>query len=82
MSNFRPLNREQYQARAKQYPIGTRVELIEMDDPFNKSLHEGSLGTITGVDSFGDLEVNWDCGSTLKLIYGVDRFKVIGVTNT
>lgn len=77
MCNFKLLGREQLMAREKQYPKGTRVELISMDDPYNKSLKAGAKGTITRVDPLGDLEVDWDSGSTLKLICGVDHFRVI-----
>jgi len=77
MSSFKVLTEAQLKFREKQYPKGTRVELISMDDPYNKILHEGSKGTVTRVDPMGDLEVDWDEGSSLKLIYGVDHFKVL-----
>lgn len=77
MSSFKPLTPSQMEAREKRFPVGARVELISMDDPYNKTLTEGSKGTITRVDPFGDLEVDWDNGSTLKLIVGEDQFKVI-----
>ena len=73
MSSFKPLTPSQMEAREKRFPVGARVELISMDDPYNKTLK----GTITRVDPFGDLEVDWDNGSTLKLIVGEDQFKVI-----
>ena len=79
MSSYRLKNIMQIKAREKQYPPGTRVELIYMDDPYSK-LEAGDQGTITAVDPLGDLEVTWDSGSTLKLIYGVDRFRVINNT--
>ena len=52
-----------------------RVKLIKMQDPC--PLPEGSMGTITGTDALGDYLVEWDCGSTLKLIPGVDDFVII-----
>lgn len=76
MSNYRLKNLMQIKAREKQYPPGTRVELIYMDDPYSR-LQPGDQGTVTAVDCMGDLEIDWDSGSTLKLIYGVDRFRVI-----
>ena len=33
-----------------------------------------TMGTITGTDALGDYLVEWDCGSSLKLIPGVDDF--------
>ena len=56
----------------EQYPTGTRVELVEMDDPYNTRLHPGCRGTVISVDSIGTIHVNWDCGSSLGVVYGVD----------
>ena len=61
---------------AAKYPVGTRVELIEMDDPYSK-LKAGEQGTVSFVDAIGTIHVNWDCGSSLGLIPGVDEFKKI-----
>lgn len=59
---------------SKQYPLGTRVCLISMDDPYT-SLKQGDMGNITGIDDLGTLQMLWDNGSTLGLIPGVDRFE-------
>lgn len=59
-----------------QYPKGTRVELIHMDDPYSK-LKPGDRGTVTMVDSIGTVFVSWDCGSGLGLAYGEDLFRKI-----
>lgn len=56
----------------KLYPSGCRVELVQMDDPYSK-LAPGERGTVTHVDDTGTVFVNWDCGSVLGVIYGVDR---------
>ena len=60
------------------YPKGTRVELISMDDPYNTKLKPGCQGTVDHIDDIGTIHVNWDCGSGLGLVYGEDRFKVVG----
>ena len=57
------------------YPAGTRVELIQMDDV--QAPPAGTRGTIATVDDVGDLIVEWDNGSGLKLIPGVDEFRVL-----
>ena len=61
----------------KQYPAGTRVELIHMNDPWNTRLHEGCRGTIVAVDDIGTIHVAWDCGSSLGVVYGEDSCKVM-----
>ncbi|MDO4867747.1 MAG: DUF4314 domain-containing protein, partial [Clostridia bacterium] len=40
------------------YKAGTRIELIEMDDP--QAPPAGTRGTIIAVDDIGCLIVNWD----------------------
>jgi hypothetical protein len=52
------------------YPSGTRVALVCMDDVQAPSI--GTQGTVTGVDDTGSLLVNWDNGSGLNVIWGVD----------
>lgn len=58
----------------KFYPVGCRVELIQMDDPYGK-LVPGEQGTVTAVDDTGTIFVRWDCGSSLGIVYGVDRIR-------
>ena len=57
----------------KQYPVGTRVELVQMDDA--QAPPAGTRGTVTGVDDTGSLLMNWDNGSGLNVIYGEDVVK-------
>lgn len=59
------------------YPVGTRVELISMDDPYNKKLKPGCKGTVLYVDDIGTIHVNWDCGSSLGVVFGEDSCKKI-----
>ena len=61
----------------EQYPPGTRVELIHMDDPYNKKLVPGCQGTVRWVDDIGTIHVSWDCGSSLGVVYGEDSCKKI-----
>lgn len=54
------------------YPEGCRVKLVYMDeDPYSR-LAPGDLGTVSTVDDAGTIFVNWDCGSTLGIVYGID----------
>lgn len=59
----------------KQYPNGTRVELLKMDDAQAPPL--GTEGTVTGVDDTASILVNWDNGSSLNVIYGEDLVKKV-----
>ena len=56
------------------YQKGMRIVLISMDDPYTK-LKSGDKGTVVGVDDAGQIMMNWDCGSSLSLIPGVDSFR-------
>lgn len=53
------------------YPVGTRVELLEMDDVQAPPI--GTRGTVIGVDDTGSIMVHWDTGSSLNVVYGADR---------
>ena len=53
-----------------QYPAGTRVELVQMDDA--QAPPAGTLGTVWGVDDTGSIMVHWDNGSGLNVVYGID----------
>ena len=67
MKMIRP---EQLKRLRETYPAGTRVELVQMDDA--QAPPTGTRGTVTGVDDTGSLLVNWDNGSGLNVIWGVD----------
>lgn len=56
----------------REYPVGCRVELVSMDDPYNTSLRPGALGTVKAVDDCATIHVSWDCGSSLGVVYGED----------
>ena len=58
----------------EQYPKGTRVELVHMDDPYTK-LTAGDKGTVRHIDDMGTIHINWDCGSSLGAVYGEDVVK-------
>ena len=54
----------------KEYPVGTRVELVQMDDPLAPPV--GTKGTVRGVDDIGSIMVAWDNGCGLNVAYGED----------
>ena len=59
----------------RQYPKGTRVELLDMDD--RQAPPIGTLGTVNGVDDIGSIMVRWDNGSSLSVAYGEDMCRRI-----
>ncbi len=60
----------------REYPAGTRVELVRMDDPQAPPI--GTLGTVLGVDDAGSLLMRWDNGSGLNVVYGEDIVRKVG----
>lgn len=55
-----------------------RIECIKCGDSFG-SVPKGTQGTIImGPNSMKQILVDWDNGSSLILIHGVDKYKIIG----
>ena len=52
------------------YPVGTRVELVKMDD--TQAPPVGTRGTVIAVDDIGTIHVRWDNGSSLGVVFGED----------
>ena len=47
----------------EQYPKGTRIELLSMND--SQAVPPGTRGTVDHVDDLGTIHMNWDNGRTL-----------------
>lgn len=69
-------SREIVERIRREYPAGTRVELVRMDDPQAPPI--GTLGTVLGVDDTGSLLMRWDNGSGLNVVYGEDIVRKVG----
>lgn len=54
------------------YPIGSRIVLDEMNDPYNR-MPTGLQGVCQGVDDAGNILVQWDNGSALNLVPEADK---------
>lgn len=67
---MRMISKEALQALRERYPAGTRVELVQMDDP--QAPPVGTKGTVKGVDDIGSIMVAWDNGCGLSVAYGED----------
>ena len=70
------LSQKQVEKIKGQYHIGTRIELIHMDDPY-VPIESGMRGIINFIDDAGNLHMKWDNGRTLAIVPGEDQFKVI-----
>lgn len=66
-------NKETVERLRREYPAGTRVELVQMDD--SQAPPIGTKGTVEGVDDTGSLLMKWDNGSGLNVVCGKDIVK-------
>ncbi len=57
----------------KQYPVGSIVELVHMDDI--QAPPAGMKGQVIQVDDIGTIHIKWKNGSTLGVVPGVDMIK-------
>ena len=58
----------------EQYPAGTKVELVSMNDP-HRDMPPGLKGTVKSVDDTGTVFVSWENGSSLGVVYGEDQIR-------
>lgn len=71
------ISKETLERLRKVYPVGARVELVYMNDPYNTKLSPCARGTVVSVDDIGTIHVRWDCGSSLGVVYGEDSCRVV-----
>ena len=69
------LAEQQRAARTRlNYPPGTRIELNSMGSD-SDPVPPGTRGTVYSVNSYGDIEMDWDNGRKLSLIPSEDSFR-------
>ncbi len=56
------------------YPPGTRLELINMNDSY-APVPPGTRGTVQYVDDIGQIGMKWDNGRSLSIVPGEDSFR-------
>ena len=71
------ISKEALNRLRERFPVGARVELTHMNDPYSTKPTEGDRGTVRAVDDCGTIHVSWDCGSSLGVVYGEDACKVV-----
>ena len=65
----------------KEYPSGTRVELIELNDPY-RHFDAGLKGTVSCVDDTGTIHVEWANGCHLGIVSGEDSCRKLDRVKT
>ena len=73
-------DREAVERVRREYPTGTRVELLRMEDVQAPPI--GTQGTVEGVDDTASILVAWDNGSHLNVVYGEDVCRKLGTDGT
>ena len=69
------IDRSEIESLKNEYPIGTRIVLLKMDDI--QAPPKGTKGTVLGVDDIGSILVRWDSGSSLNIIPKIDTFQKV-----
>lgn len=75
--NFFGVSKETLKCIKEEYPIGCRVELTKMSDPYRTDLVPGCKGTVQFIDDAGSIHVKWDIGSSLAVLFGEDACRRI-----
>ena len=66
--------RKMAESTKKLYPPGTRIELINMKDPY-APVPSGTRGTVKFVDSMGTIFPEWYNNRTIGIVPGEDSFR-------
>lgn len=67
-------NRRMAEIYRQKYPPGTRLELLEMEDPYSP-VPKGTRGTVFHIDDQSQIHMKWDNGSSLAIIPDKDVFR-------
>lgn len=73
-------NREIVEQVRREYPVGTRVELLKMADKQAPTV--GTKGTVRGVDDAASLIVDWDNGCGLNVVFNEDKVRKLDTVKT
>lgn len=71
------LNKETLKQIKNEYPAGSNIVLLKMDDIQAPPI--GTIGKVKGVDSAGSILVSWRNHGSLNVVYGEDIVKKINL---
>lgn len=74
MTAMRFPSREVVERIRRQFPAGTKVELVSMNDPY-REMPPGLKGVVKTVDDTGTVFVSWENDSSLGVVYGEDHIR-------
>ena len=69
-------NKDEVERLRMRYPVGTKIRLGHMADPY-APVPDGTIGEVALIDDAGNIHMKWQNGRSLALIEGVDDFTVI-----
>lgn len=65
------INENILKALRAEYPEGAKIKLVRMDD--KQAPPVGAEGIVKKVDDCGTVHVSWETGSSLGVLYGIDK---------
>lgn len=69
------VNHETVERWRKEHPVGSRVTLQQLNDPYT-TMEPGTTGTLQFIDDIGTYHIKWDNGRGIGLVRGEDSFTV------
>lgn len=63
----------------EEYPEGSKIVLLKMDDSYNQQPPRGTIGTVKKVDDAGTILPSWDGHGSLGVVYGEDIAKKLTI---
>lgn len=64
------------QRHRENYPPGTRIMLLNMNDPFSP-VEPGTRGSVAFIDDMAQIHMEWDNGRSLPLNSDEDSFRIL-----